>query len=89
MRKLTLFVAGCLYFLFLVPEKAQAQDPEFSQFYAAPLYLNPAFAGSARCPRIGLNYRNQWPALNKTYITSAVSYDQHIDALSEIGRAHV
>jgi len=61
---------------------ANAQDPEFTQFYAAPVYLNPAFAGSARCPRVALNYRNQWPALAKTYITYAASYDQHIDALS-------
>ncbi len=59
-----------------------AQDPEFTQFYANPLYLNPAFAGTARCPRICLNYRNQWPALNKTYITYSASYDQHIDALA-------
>ena len=25
--------------------KVYAQDPEFSQFYANPLYLNPAMAG--------------------------------------------
>ncbi len=59
-----------------------AQDPEFTQFYANPLYLNPAFAGTARCPRICLNYRNQWPALNKTFITYSASYDQHFDGLS-------
>jgi type IX secretion system PorP/SprF family membrane protein len=58
-----------------------AQDPEFTQFYANPLYLNPAFAGSARCPRISLNYRNQWPALSGTFVTSTASYDQHVDAL--------
>jgi hypothetical protein len=29
-----------------------AQDPQFTQFYANPLYLNPAFAGTARCPRV-------------------------------------
>ncbi len=61
---------------------ALAQDPQFTQFYANPLYLNPAFAGSARCPRVGLNYRNQWPALNKAYITSSASYDQHFDAIN-------
>jgi type IX secretion system PorP/SprF family membrane protein len=60
---------------------ALAQDPEFTQFYANPLYLNPAFAGSARCPRISLNYRNQWPALTGTFVTYTASYDQHVEAL--------
>jgi len=61
---------------------ANAQDPQFTQFYANPMYLNPAFAGSARCPRVAINYRNQWPALKKTYITSSASYDQHVDMLN-------
>lgn len=60
----------------------QAQDPQFTQFYANPLYLNPAFAGTARCPRICMNYRNQWPNLSGTYVTYSASYDQHFDALS-------
>ncbi len=71
-----------LLVLMVISLAANAQDPEFTQFYAAPIYLNPAFAGSARCPRVCINYRNQWPALAKTYITYAASYDQHIDALS-------
>lgn len=58
-----------------------AQDPQFTQFYANPLYLNPAFAGTARCPRICMNYRNQWPNLSGTYVTYSASYDQHIDAI--------
>ncbi len=58
-----------------------AQDPQFSQFYANPLYLNPAFAGSERCPRASLAYRNQWPALGSTYVTYSAAYDQHMDAL--------
>jgi type IX secretion system PorP/SprF family membrane protein len=61
---------------------SQAQDPQFTQFYANPLYLNPAFAGSARCPRLNINYRNQWPSLKETYITSSASYDQHFDGLN-------
>lgn len=60
---------------------AFAQDPEFTQFYANPIYLNPAFAGSARCPRVNLNYRNQWPALSGTFVTYTASYDQHVEAL--------
>lgn len=60
----------------------KAQDPEFTQFYANPLYLNPAFAGSSRCPRMVMNYRNQWPGIVRTYITYSASYDQHVDALA-------
>lgn len=57
---------------------ALAQDPQFTQFYANPLYLNPAFAGTARCPRVILNYRNQWPALSGTFVTTSASYDQDV-----------
>ena len=60
---------------------AFAQDPQFTQFYANPLYLNPAFAGTARCPRVSLNYRNQWPALSGTFVTNSVSYDQDVRGL--------
>jgi len=56
----------------------RAQDPEFTQFYANPLYLNPALAGTKVCPRISLNYRNQWPGISGTYVTYATSYDQYI-----------
>lgn len=63
-------------------ETAKAQDPEFTQFYANPLYLNPAFAGTARCPRIVMNYRNQWPGISGTFVTYSASYDQHVDNLS-------
>jgi len=59
-----------------------AQDPMFTQFYANPLYLNPAFAGSDYCPRVSLNYRNQWPGISGSFVTTSASYDQHIDALN-------
>ncbi len=57
------------------------QDPEFTQFYANILYLNPAFAGSEKCPRVGLSYRNQWPKLGSTYVTYSFGYDQRVDFL--------
>jgi type IX secretion system PorP/SprF family membrane protein len=60
---------------------AIAQDPQFTQFYANPLYLNPAFAGAKRCPRVNMNYRNQWPAISGTFVTYNASFDMHIDAL--------
>ncbi len=60
----------------------KAQDPHFSQYYANPLYLNPAFAGTANCPRLVFNHRNQWPAISGNFVTYSASYDMHIDALS-------
>jgi len=78
------FLAAMLTFfctLILVNE-ADAQDPIFSQFYANPLYLNPAMAGTQKCPRGILNYRNQWPALSGNFVTTSASYDQYVDAVS-------
>ncbi len=64
-----------------------SQDPEFTQYYAAPIYTNPAMAGNAFCNnsnagRASINYRNQWPQLPGTYRTTAFSMDQHIDDIS-------
>lgn len=53
-----------------------AQDPEFTQFYANPLYLNPALAGNRICPRVNMSYRAQWPGIYGTYSTVGVSVDK-------------
>lgn len=58
-----------------------AQDPQFSQFYANPLFLNPALTGSIECGRVILNYRNQWPSLSNAYISYNASYDQYIPGI--------
>lgn len=58
-----------------LPGYAFAQDPQFSQFYAAPLYLNPAFAGSTELARVGANYRNQWPSLSASFVTYSAYFD--------------
>ena len=75
--KTILLTIACLY----ISYNSFAQDPAFSQFYANPLYLNPAFAGSNDCPRVNLNYRDQWPGIEKAYVTSSASWDQHIQGI--------
>ena len=40
-------ILGVFCFLLLFITEVKAQDPAFSQFYANPLYLNPAFAGAS------------------------------------------
>ncbi|HPS62874.1 MAG TPA: type IX secretion system membrane protein PorP/SprF [Bacteroidales bacterium] len=72
------------FLLFILPctcLKLLAQDPEFSQFYANPLYLNPALAGATVCPKANGNYRNQWPAIGKAFVTYNISYDQYVATL--------
>jgi type IX secretion system PorP/SprF family membrane protein len=73
-----LWMAGIL--LFMTPD-AESQDPAFSQFYANPLYMNPAMAGVEGPPKVYLGYRNQWPGAVNPYVTYHASYDQHIEVL--------
>lgn len=60
---------------------ARAQDPVLTQFYAAPMLLNPAFAGMTRAPSITINHRSQnlGFAGGIPYQTSAVSYGQFVE----------
>lgn len=60
---------------FFIALGLQAQDVQYSQFYAAPLYLNPAMTGSSEMTRIGVNYRNQWPGLDQSF----TSYSAYVD----------
>ena len=62
-----------LLILFLsvaVANTATAQDPNFSQFFASPLTLNPALTGKFDgVYRIAGNYRNQWPTISNAFVT--------------------
>jgi len=80
-RLLYLFLTLMLFFNIGL-KGSFAQDPVFSQFYSAPLQLNPALTGIAYGANFSINYRNQWPALNNAYQTYAVSYDQFFTAFN-------
>ena len=55
---------------------SNAQDPNFSQFFASPLTLNPALTGKFDGVfRIAGNYRNQWPTIQNAFVTKTVSVD--------------
>ncbi len=60
---------------FFAGHTAFGQDPHFTQYYSAPLYLNPAFAGTTPHHRVAVNHRNQWSSLPKAFVTYAVAYD--------------
>ena len=67
-------ILDSLIFLLLTTAIAEAQDPMFSQFYSAPLYLNPSLAGAETNMVVGMNYRTQWTSLQSPYQTGQVSF---------------
>ncbi|HOU01882.1 MAG TPA: PorP/SprF family type IX secretion system membrane protein [Bacteroidales bacterium] len=67
------YIALLSFILFL---DSYGQDPTFSQFYANPLYLAPSFAGATEEYRLGINYRNQWPAVPGVFHTYSISFDK-------------
>jgi type IX secretion system PorP/SprF family membrane protein len=62
----------------LLSFNVEAQDVQFSQFYNAIQYQNPAFAGSAHDFRFTTQQRLQWPNLDSKYITSMFAADAFI-----------
>lgn len=62
-----------------------AQDIQFSQFYASPIYLNPAFAGNTIQDRFAINYRNQWAAIPGGFNSFNFSYDHNFDGKNGLG----
>lgn len=70
---------GFVVILSVLGFSASAQDPHFSQFFASPLTLNPAFTGKFNGSyRVAANHRNQWPSINNAFITSTGSVDFHV-----------
>jgi type IX secretion system PorP/SprF family membrane protein len=78
---LTLFALG-LVLLVGAADTLSAQDIQYSQFYANPIYLNPAFTGAAEASRFGVNYRNQWPGLHQSIHSTSASFDTHLPQIN-------
>lgn len=75
MKRLFLTVIICAALLC----ESKAQDPNFSQFFASPLTLNPALTGKFDgVYRVAGNYRNQWPTIFNAFRTYTLSYDMGI-----------
>ena len=71
----------CYIILIIISKQLYSQDVEFSQYYANPLYLNPAFAGSEEYTRIALNYKTLLPSSYGSYTNYSASIDKYIDGL--------
>ena len=56
---------------------ANGQDPQLTQYFSAPLYLAPSFAGSSVGSRAVLNFRDQWPAIPGGFVTYSLSLDHN------------
>ncbi len=75
MRNKLITMAVLFYFLAARHTFAQV-DPHFSQYYADPLWLNPALTGVINGDaRVNANYKNQWASVNNAYQTGALSVD--------------
>ena len=71
MRKIFQLIGFVLFGL-----NVQAQDPHFSQFFASPLTLNPAFTGKFEgIWRLAANRRDQWRSIPNAYVTTSASVD--------------
>ena len=72
-------VTGWLLIILLMSGlKSQAQDHLYSQFFNAPIYLNPALTGQFKGDlRMNLIYRNQWTTVPGTfsYVSASVDYN--------------
>ena len=72
---------GSVLLLFIIICSIQvgwSQDPIFSQFYNAPIQINPAFTGNTIGAKVATNYRAQWPGFSTAYNTYMLSYDRFL-----------
>jgi len=76
---------------FAIAASMFAQDIHYSQFFNAPMLLNPALTGFTSGPyRVGVNYRNQWFSATgggfgaSPYMTTAIGGDVPIKVKDDV-----
>ncbi|MGC4056758.1 MAG: PorP/SprF family type IX secretion system membrane protein [Chitinophagaceae bacterium] len=68
-----------LAFLLSASVAAHAQDVHYSQYFVAPLSVNPALTGFMDGTlRAMVNYRSQWASVNNAFTTGTLSVDGNI-----------
>lgn len=76
MKKLLMIMMTVLLQVGAISQLRAQIDPHFSQYYAYPLYLNPALTGVINGDlRVNANFKNQYATINNAYQTEAVSAD--------------
>ena len=66
----------------LLEVNAVAQDQQYTQFYAAPTLLNPAFAGASAQSRFSSLYRNQWSLIPGGFKSYRFAYDHYASSIN-------
>jgi len=76
MEKIGKIIAIGLVLILSVSKVSAQIDPHFSQYYANPLWLNPALTGVIDGEyRLSLNAKQQWGSLSNGYLTGGASFD--------------
>ncbi len=68
--------------LWLLAMGTQAQDQQFTQFYAVPTAVSPSFAGASIQSRVSMQYRNQWAAIPGGFNSGNITFDQFMPNLN-------
>lgn len=84
MRKILLMTG--LVTLMLVSRTSAQVDAHFTQYYAHPLWLNPALTGvNDGYYRVTANYRYQWPSISSPFTTKGISGDMAVSDAFAVG----
>ncbi|MGN8072249.1 PorP/SprF family type IX secretion system membrane protein [Mucilaginibacter sp. SG564] len=76
MKKRVIVIMAILLQIGAISQLKAQIDPHFSQYYAYPLYLNPALTGVINGDvRVNANFKNQYATINNAYQTGALSVD--------------